>query len=58
MIVSKIFLFAVLFWLLETAYFGYNFQPCCNTEEWCDSIVKVLVFAGAFRTGYLNGKSK
>ncbi len=37
-----IYLIAI-FWLAETAYFGFNRHPSCRAEAICDTIVLALV---------------
>lgn len=54
--ISLIFVVGFLFWLIETACFGWNNYPVTNAEKMCDQIVVWLVFLGIWRSGYLTGK--
>lgn len=38
-------LFALLFLLGKTWYFGWNWQPSCNAERVCDIILSVIFFS-------------
>ena len=38
----KILFFAACFWLLETAYFGWNLSPKSDAEVVCDGMVMIL----------------
>ncbi len=40
----KLMWIAIIFWLAETAYFGYNLHPSCPAEARCDAAVG-FVFA-------------
>jgi len=34
---------SIIFWLLETSYFGWNWSPQSPSEVVCDGIVAILV---------------
>lgn len=38
----RIFFLAACFWVLETAYFGWNLSPQSDAEVVCDGIVMML----------------
>jgi hypothetical protein len=39
---------AGLFWLIETAYFGWNWKPSCNTELLLDTTSQIWMVIGIF----------
>lgn len=39
----------LVFWFLETAYFGFNSTPSCNAERICDRIAVSLVWFGVIK---------
>ena len=39
-------LIGVLFWLIETWYFGWNLFAESDAERWCDRIAMCLIVAG------------
>jgi len=45
----KLIIIGFGFWLLETAYFGFNFEPCCSAERVCDRIAVGLVLFGTIK---------
>jgi hypothetical protein len=51
---SIIFIVAVIFSILETAYFGFNWVSHSPAETVCDCIVIGMVFLGL----YVKGKGK
>ena len=51
----KIVLFGVIFWLIETAGFGWNAMPCCWQERVCDYVALLIIEAGAFLYFYKRG---
>jgi len=40
-------LFSLLFFIAENCYFGWNRQPCCNAERYCDLIYQFSFIMGA-----------
>ena len=38
----RFMLIALLFWLAETAYFGFNAHPSCPAEVSCDKVVVMV----------------
>ena len=42
-------IFGVMFWLIETAIFGFNMKPCCFAEEVCDKIAACIILFGIIR---------
>lgn len=42
----KWMVFGIVFGLIETAWFGFNYEPCCRAEWWCDRISNGFVFYG------------
>ncbi len=51
----RILIIGLVFWLCETAYYGFNARPCCDAEKNCDVIAIMLVFYGA---GMMAGNSQ
>jgi len=39
---GTIFIFAIIFGLVETAYFGWNFTPQSDAEMICDGITMAI----------------
>jgi hypothetical protein len=39
----RIFIASQFFWLLETAYFGWNLAPQSDAEMICDGIVVIML---------------
>ena len=35
----------IVFWFIETAYFGFNLKPSCHAEAVCDKIAMVAITA-------------
>lgn len=44
----QVFWLSVLFWIVETNYFGWNFTPQSSEEVICDGIV-LLIAALSFK---------
>lgn len=40
---KKLIIIAILFWLLETWFFGWNKKPSCFAESVCDWLVIMMV---------------
>ncbi len=45
----KWIIFGSLFWLIETAWFGWNDLPSCRAERWCDGIASAMVWFGIIK---------
>jgi len=41
-----VFWASMIFWISETAYFGWNATPQSDAEKWCDKLVSVGVISG------------
>lgn len=41
-ILWPVFLIGQLWWLIETAYFGWNISPVSDSEMICDGIVLII----------------
>lgn len=41
-------LIGVIFWFTETAYYGFNWRPCCHTELVLDTISQAIMVMGIF----------
>jgi len=39
----------IAFWLGETVYFGWNFEPCCRAERICDCIASAIMLIGIIK---------
>ena len=37
-----VFTFGIFYWLMETAYFGWNFAPSSDAEIICDGIAGLI----------------
>jgi hypothetical protein len=46
----RIFAMSQIFWLLETAHFGWNFLPATDAEMICDGIVILLMALSVLQT--------
>ena len=46
----KFIISGIIFWFLETWYFGWNWWiPSCEAERSCDEAAKMLVIIGFFQ---------
>lgn len=53
----KLIWVAIIFWLAETAYFGFNTHPSCPAEARCDDISRI-VFAFGCGMAYQQRRSE
>ena len=45
----KWLIFGYVFWLIETAWFGFNWQPCCGAEQICNYVAIAATLYGLIR---------
>lgn len=41
-----ILLLGIIFWIAETWYFGWNWDPKSAAEKFCDAVATLLLFYG------------